>query len=275
MLRIGHIDYANCTPIFTALRRLHDCGEYRFIRDVPANLNRMLADGEVDLSPSSSFEYGRFADHYLLLPDLSISSIGPVGSVFLFSRLPLENLDRKPIGLTPESATSVALLKILLKKYLGFSNSYFTADGFTRVANFDSCQAVLQIGNTAMKWKARYGDLYCYDLGALWHSFTRLPFVFALWIIRRDFADAHREESLLASSRLLEAKRAALTMLDELASECGECSWMGRDQLIAYWSNISYDLTPLHVAGVRRFFQDAVELGLLGEVPQIRLLEQG
>ena len=274
MLRIGHIDYANCTPIFTALQRLHDCREYRFIQDVPSNLNRMLAEGEVDLCPSSSFEYGRFADHYLLLPDLSISSNGPVGSVFLFSRLPLENLDREPIGLTPESATSVALLKILLKKYLGFSNSYFTASRFTDVDIFNSCQAVLQIGNTAMKWKARYGDLYCYDLGELWHSFTRLPFVFALWIIRRNFSDAHREESLLASSRLLEAKRAALTMLDELASECGESSWMGKDKLIAYWSNISYDLTPLHVAGVRRFFQDAVELGLLGEVPQIRFLEQ-
>lgn len=273
-LRIGHIEYANCTPIFAALRRLFDCDTYQFIKDVPSRLNRMLAEGAVDLCPSSSLEYGRSAGNYLLLPDLSISSVGPVKSVFLFSRLPLEQLDGKPIGLSAESETSVALLKILLRKYYGFSNSYFSLDPANYTDAFDTCSAVLLIGNTAMKWNARNEKLYRYDLGELWYSFTRLPFVFALWIIRKDFAVARREESLLVSSRLLAAKQASLSMLEEFAAECEESSWMSRNSLIGYWENISYDLTPLHVSGVKAFFQDAVAVGILRETPEIRFLRQ-
>ncbi len=272
-LRIGHINYANCTPIFAAFRRQFDCTEYNFIQDVPSNLNRMLAEGAVDLCPSSSFEYGRFPENYLILPGLSISSIGPVKSVFLFSRVPLEKLDGEPIGLTSESATSVALVKILLKKYFGFANSYFTTSRPDYPEVFKSCQSVLLIGNTAMKWNDRYENLYRYDLGELWYSFTGLPFVFALWIIRKECAAARREEALLLSSRLLEAKRVSLTMLDELATRCEEMSWMSREGLISYWENISYDLTPLHVEGVKRFFEDAVEVGVLGVAPEIRFLQ--
>lgn len=245
-----------------------------FIPDVPSNLNRMLAEGAVDLCPSSSFEYGRYAENYVLLPGLSISSIGPVKSVFLFSRVPLERLDGEPIVLTSESATSAALLKILLKKYFGFSNSYSTTSRPTYPEIFNSCQAVLLIGNTAMKWNDRYENLYRYDLGELWYSFTGLPFVFALWIVRKEYAAARREDSRLVSSRLLEAKRVSLSMLEELAAECEERSWMSRDGLIAYWENISYDLTPLHVRGVKRFFEDAVDVGVLGKTPEIRFLQQ-
>jgi chorismate dehydratase len=272
-LRIGHIEYANCAPIFAALRRLFDCGTYQFIRDVPSRLNRMLAEGAVDLCPSSSLEYGRSAGNYLLLPDLSISSVGPVKSVFLFSRLPLEHLDGKHIGLSSESETSVALLKILLRKYYGFSNSFFSINPSDYSNAFDSCCAVLLIGNTAMKWNARYENLYRYDLGELWYSFTRLPFVFALWMIRKEFAVARREEALLLSSRLLAAKRASVSMLEELAAECEESSWMSRDSLIDYWENISYDLTSLHVSGVKTFFHDAVDVGVLRETPEISFLQ--
>lgn len=274
-LRIGHIEYANCTPIFAALRRMFDCDAYQFIRDVPSRLNRMLAEGAVDLCPSSSLEYGRSSANYLLLPDLSISSVGPVKSVFLFSLLPLEHLGGKPIGLSAESETSAALLKILLQKYYGLSTNYFSINPANYSNVFDTCCAVLLIGNTAMKWNARYGNLYRYDLGELWFSCTRLPFVFALWMIRKDSAVAQREEALLLSARLLAAKRASLSMLEELAEECEESSWMGRDSLIDYWENISYDLTPLHVSGVKTFFHDAVDVGILKEAPEIRFLQPG
>jgi len=86
MLRVGHISYANCTPIFYALRQYHDCSNYIFIKGVPSELNRLLLRGEVDISPSSSIELARHPDLYYFLPDLSISSFGKVGSIILFSK---------------------------------------------------------------------------------------------------------------------------------------------------------------------------------------------
>ena len=86
-LSIGHITYANCIPWFHFLRQ---CGfEGEIIDGVPAELNRMLAAGEIDVCPSSSIEYALHPNDYLLLPRQSKSSIGPVESVLLFSPIPL------------------------------------------------------------------------------------------------------------------------------------------------------------------------------------------
>ena len=114
MLRIGEISYLNCTPIFSMLRSRFADPEYQFVCGTPAELNQRLRSAEIDICPSSSIEYARNPDSYLILPDISIASIGAVKSVLLFSPLPIEALNGAEIALTGESETSVALLKILL-----------------------------------------------------------------------------------------------------------------------------------------------------------------
>jgi chorismate dehydratase len=271
-LRIGEIDYANCTPIFSALRRNYDCSAYRFIKGVPSHLNRMLSNGEIDLCPSSSIEYGRSAGSYLLLPDLSISSVGPVKSVVLFSTTPLEELDSATIGLTSDSATSVALLRIILKKYYNFSNRFVVMHASNPADALGTCRAVLLIGDNALKSRDSSAGLYQYDMGELWYSLTGRPFIFALWMIRAESVEAVPEECSLINARLRGAKREALATLDQLAVECSEMNWMGRDALISYWRTISYDLTPQHFEGVKLFFRYAAEMGILEEEPVLRFL---
>src|SRR5262249_30279437 len=107
MLRIGEISYLNCTPIFTVLRDRFDDTGYASVRGMPAELNAKLRKGEIDLCPSSSIEYARNPESYLILPDLSISAVGAVKSVLLFSNVPIERLDGASIALTGESETSV------------------------------------------------------------------------------------------------------------------------------------------------------------------------
>ena len=72
MIRIGEITYANSVPIFAALRKMGLADPYEFIPGEPAELNRMLYAGEIDLAPCSSFEYGLHPTEYFLIPDLSI-----------------------------------------------------------------------------------------------------------------------------------------------------------------------------------------------------------
>ncbi len=271
-LRIGQIDYANCTPIFTTLQKHFDCSRYRFICGVPAVLNEMLARGEIDVCPSSSIAYGFSPQRYCLLPELSISSIGPVKSVLLFSRIPIETLNNQTIGLTTESATSVNLLRIILAKQYGFVNDFQRFDLSLDKA-LESFSAVLLIGDRALQGLAGSTGLHVYDLGDLWHSFTGLPFVFALWIVTRQAADHKRDLVGKLSVDLIEAKRRAYESYEEIASGCRELAWMSGPALVEYWRTISYDLTPDHLEGVRTFYRYAAELGILAREPEIRMFE--
>jgi len=269
---IGQISYANCFPIFSALQRNFDCSSYLFVKGTPAALNRKLLSGEIDLCPSSSIAYARSAETLRLIPDLSISSVGPVKSVKLFSCMPLEKLDRVPIGLTVESETSVALLKIIFQKFYRYTNEFIpvVVDGSHALGS--TCPAVLVIGDMALKWNVKFPDLYQYDLGELWFSRTGLPFVFALWMIRDEFCREVPEEAARVRGNLLDAKRIAVATLEELVSEGTEYDWMGREALLDYWKIISYDLTPWHLEGVRTFFRFAREIGILDKEPAIRFL---
>src|SRR5881227_3950703 len=135
------------------------------VQGVPTDLNRRLLDGEIDIAPISSIEYARNADRLRLLPRLCVGSEGAVDSIQLVSRVPLEQV--RTVGVTPESATSVVLTKVLLPE----------AEHLSLGADAD---AKLLIGDAALK-SAFEDPTPHYDLGRLWLERTGLPMVFAVW----------------------------------------------------------------------------------------------
>lgn len=269
-IRIGEIEYANCTPIFTALKQHFDCNGYTFVREVPSTLNAMLARGDVDLSPSSSIEYGKSFEQYCLMPDISISSIGPVKSVFLFSRVPIEDLHGKTIGLTTESDTSVNLLKIILHKRYGLANE-FQRTALPLDQALADHDGLLLIGDAALRASLKENEFYIYDLGQQWFEFTGLPFVFALWIARRDAVEQKRAEMLVLKENLLRAKQLAYGSYEAIAEKSRESEWMSPLALVDYWNTISYDLTEKHLTGLETFYRFAVEMGIIKRQPEIKL----
>ncbi len=269
-LKIGKIEYANCVPLFRALSSELGEGSHLFVTGVPAILNGMLAQGEIDLSPSSSITYGADPERYWLLPDLSISATGPVKSVLLFSHLPIENLNGRLIGLTTESDTSVALLKIVLTRFFGFDNE-FERTVLTMPAALDRFSALLLIGDAALKESLEGHDVHIYDLGEIWYRFTGLPFVFALWIINRA-AIVGREDDVRDLLRtLLKAKCIARDNLPGYVSGSG-LEWFGTEELISYWKTISYELGAEEIKGVTAFYTHAAELGIIERVPDLNFL---
>lgn len=271
-INIGHIKYANCTPIFTALASHFDCSGYRFVNGVPAQLNAMLRSGAIDVSPSSSIEYAQAHEQYCLLPELSISAIGPVKSVLLFSRVPIQELDGASIGLTAESDTSVNLLKVLLAKKYGFSNS-FERTTLPLAEALQRFPGLLLIGDSALKGASSGGGFHCYDLGKLWHEFTGLPFVFALWIVRRDAAREKHDEFVSLAQDLVAAKRLAYGSYAEIAAGCAEREWLAEEALVDYWRTISYELTGAHLEGARCFFRHAYEMKLIPSLPELQFFD--
>ena len=187
ILKIGRIPYANLFPIFYYLDNKCDKSDYRFIKGVPSRLNKMLRDGKVDVSPSSSIEYLRNKDKYLVLPWFSISSSGPIKSIRLFSKYSLDELGGRTIAVSSESESSILLLKVILKEFFSVECK-FKLESRRSVKNIlTSFPAMLHIGDNAMIEahkisldKRLESSMYVYDLGDLWDKYTGLPFVFAL-----------------------------------------------------------------------------------------------
>lgn len=271
MLRIGEISYLNCTPIFTVLKNRFRDDCYTFVPGVPAELNERLRRGEIDLCPSSSIEYARNHASYVILPELSISAEGPVKSVLLFTGRPIEELDGGSVLLTSESETSVALVKILLSRMYSFQNSFSRAEPGC-AALPDRCDALLLIGDAALKASGEASGCHVYDLGELWFQFTGLPFVFALWLLRRDALVRESAAVKLLHERLVAAKLIAIDSYAQIADSCERKEWTTGAFLTKYWQTISYELTPRHIEGLRLFYSYAAELSLIPCQPSVSLL---
>lgn len=259
-LKIGRIPFANLFPIFYTLEKEFDCSSYEFIDGVPSRLNEMLREGVIDLSPSSSVEYLRNSSLYGFVDGISVSSIGPVGSIFLFSRKPVEQLDGSVIYVTSQSATSVALLDVVLKRFYGIGYSSRVSQN----PESTDAEAFLLIGDEALKFgsmfKCRAPELsrypIMYDLGEIWYEKTGLPFVFALWIVRNelyDKADIRHELFEKFVADLMAAKERSLHNLVEIAGHSPMKAFLNEDEIISYWNMLDYELSAEHKKGLYLF----------------------
>ncbi|MBF0557162.1 MAG: menaquinone biosynthesis protein [Nitrospirae bacterium] len=253
-LVVGKIPYANVFPIFYVLENEFDCSQYVFVEGVPSSLNRMLREGELDISPSSSLEYLRNKGVYSIIGNHSISSKGEVGSILFFSRQRIEDLDGTVVFASSQSETSVALLKIILKKFYGLS----VAVEVVTKPDQQSGTAYLLIGDDALKQQAVYHQStiadysFVYDLGEIWYRQTGLPFVFALWIVRNDISGKGGLVDRFTTD-LGRAKEIALNKLPHIAKYAPVNAFMTEEEILAYWKKLDYELSDEHRKGLALF----------------------
>lgn len=285
VLRVGEINYYNCIPIFYTLKKRHLCADYTFTQGIPSDLNQLISDGKIDISPSSSIEYAINPEKYLILPELSISSIKKVESILLFSKLPMEELNNRTIGLTKASATSTVLLKILLKRLYGYSNTFIDAEESLE-KGLKKYHACLLIGDEALgeaaSRKSRIASenqnselltpnskLFVYDLGELWYNLTGKPFVFALWLIRKETALSERRLVSRFYKDLLASKKEAYNDLVNIANDINAHNNITHERLIRYWQTISYDLNEGHIKGLLEFYNYSKKENIIKKVPEL------
>ncbi|MFA5110524.1 MAG: menaquinone biosynthesis protein [Desulfobaccales bacterium] len=264
--RLGRIAYLNVLPIYFAMEQIFGENGFHLVRGTPAELNGLMRRGEVDLGSISAMEYGRAWRDYLLLPDLSISSRGAVGSVLLFSRAPFSRLDGRPIRVSAASASGAALVKVLLTELFGVSPCYQSGQAS---APLGDCAAVLAIGDEALKLSAAGIMPFELDLGEAWQELTGLPFVFGVWAVRRDFAGAEPAATAALHRLLIRSRDWGLKSLTELSRIAAASFSMTPAQIRAYFRRLNYFLEADHQEGLATFFHYLYKLGELEEEPRL------
>ncbi len=269
-MKLGYINYLNCYPLYYHMMKKSSVPGVEIVPAYPSELNEMMRNRGLDMSPISSAAYADIQGDVMILPDFCLASVGYVRSVILISRLPIEDLDQKRIGLSNASQTSVVLLKSLLRKYYGIRPKYQP----TRPSpTLESLDAALVIGNEAMM-HSREAIPYVYDLGDLWFRKTGFPVVFALFVVRK--ASVEKEPD--AVNAVIRSYHSSLNCLktDEretfLQSAKGEYPNIAYD-IPTYFRLIKYEFTETLKQALRFYFSLAgEELGLLNAVRDLEFM---
>jgi len=270
MLKLGHIAFSNCFPPHSGIITGAVPFPFKLIEGIPTQLNRFLAEGAIDVSPSSSIEYAMHPGKYLIMPGLSITSRTSVRSIILESRVPIDQLDGKTVALTSASATSVVLLQILLELQRKMAPEYTMYEQGVENPS-KGVDAILTIGDLAMTKPASPLFPYRYDLGELWHQFTGLPFVFALWQVNYRKSAAHDLKALYDILRA--SKEYGLSHLPELSKSYAGKFGIAEEMLLSYWSAFSYDFQDDEKKGLLTFYGYAAEIGAVETVERLRIWE--
>lgn len=183
-LRIGQIPYLNCEPFFhgLALDGVELCPM------PPSAMGPLAQAGELDAAPFSLVQGFGLEGRYEPLGDMGISVKGPVRSILFYSRVPMWELSGAVVGETTESATSVQLMRVLLEQRYGARPREYAGLESPRL------DAFLLIGDEALVTPDQVeGFPYRYDLAEEWLEWKGLPFVFAVWMVRRNLAAEAKE----------------------------------------------------------------------------------
>ena len=258
-MKIGRIGYINCALVYGAIDHgivaLPAGGE--LVTGTPAELNDLLVAGELDLSVISAIEYARHAKELVLLPDLAISCDGPVRSVALFSKRAVEQLSGSTVLLSASSRTSVALLELLCRDVWKIKPKF--AEARAEAQDLDALaalphEAVLVIGDPALKLAAAGTYAHRYDLGEEWKRWTGKPFVFAVWAATRVASPAavrRGQEALLAS------RAWGLAHLEDIAQETARVTQLPVPVCREYLSGLDYAFGDTHRAALSDFLRRA------------------
>ena len=269
-LRMGRIGYLNVLPIYHPLEAGILPHDYEIISGPPAVLNNMMARGELHVSSNSCFEYARHPDQYYMIEDLSIGSRGPVMSVLLLSRVPVDQLDGKTILISGETHTSVALLRLLLQDRYQINATFETGAVTPALRTPEPPVAFLAIGDEALRLRNHPDYPYRVDMADAWREWTGLPFIFGLWVISREAV----ESGLLPDDpgELLRRGRDwGLAHMDVILDLTAHGCPLSREELAFYYQQgLTYSLGEREQQGLRLFYAKLAAAGMIPTCPELR-----
>ncbi|MEW6087397.1 MAG: menaquinone biosynthesis protein [bacterium] len=260
--RVGHIKFLNCFPIYYGLVKNLDINDMEFIPGSPTELNQMIYENKLDISPVSSIEYLKNQEKYLLCPHISVSSNGSVKSILLLSKLPVKKLDGEKVALTSDSATSHVLLKIILETKYAIRPKYYVSN-----SNLDDmlkeAKAGLLIGDKALEESLKLNGLYRYDLGEEWKSMTKKKMVYAVWCIRKEFVKNNPDAAKKLMCSFKNSYEYSVKNIPEIAGSASTWDKFDEEFIKKYLSELDFSFDKNAREGLMDFYNMANEIGLV------------
>jgi chorismate dehydratase len=229
--RIGSVPYLNAVPLTRGI-------ESELIFATPSKLAEMLRRDELDAALVSITEV-LFNDRYDVLDGIAIASLGEVYSVLLAHKQPLEKMAE--VYCDTASLTGLNLLKVLLAEKNLFPQ-FKPLESYKDAAEKDF---VLLIGNPAIDFQRAEHKHEILDLGDAWTEMTRLPFVYAVWALRRGI------ENRELRYELREAKNFGIETIDAIIETREEYDEDFRRDYFEW--NIQYYLASDEKRGIEKF----------------------
>lgn len=271
MIRLGKISFANCDfPYYAIEYGRIEAHDIEIVQAHPVELARMLFDGELDISPISSIMFGK-RDNLLILPGLSITSNDFTKSVLICSngKMDISELDGKTLCIPETTASSAALIKIILWRS-GVQVKVKQCRGSDIDQMLKQGDAALLIGDSAIHAIGKYSIIA--DLGNEWKKITGKKMVYALWVVREEFAKQHPDKVRYVLNTLLRSKDYAYKNVSEIADFIGRQKKIDCGFMREYLHTLDYDFDAESVESLKLFFEYAKKCGIVGDV-KLRFFE--
>lgn len=265
MTRLGKIAFANCDfPYYALEHGKIKAPDVTIIKAHPVELARRLFKGELDISPISSIMYAGRND-LLILPHLSITSNDFTKSVLICSdgRMDLSDLEGRTLCIPETTASSATLIKIILWKK-GVNVNFKQCPGSDIGQMLKQGEAALLIGDNAIHATGRYRIIA--DLGNEWKKMTGKKMVYALWVVKEDFAKEYPDKVDKILEYLLRSKHYAYNNLKEIANFIGKEKNIDCGFMREYLYTLNYDFDNDSVESLKLYFKYAKECGIIGDV---------
>lgn len=265
--RIGCVSYLNAKPLIEGLEGRPD-PQVKF--DVPSRLLDDLESGQVDIALCPVIDYFKSCQAMKIVPVGGIGSAGATLTVRLYSRVPIDQIDT--VYADTDSHTSVVLLRVVLDQLHGLSPRLIDYHAREQVADHrpvDLPQTMLLIGDKVIADEpSRHTYPYQLDLGQAWFDMTGLPFVFAVWMARRDAQLRDLPDKLDRQRQINLAK------LDQIADRYAPVHQWPADLARQYLGGyMQYNIGPEQLEAITRFGALAHQLGLIDHTQALVLHE--
>lgn len=253
--RVGQINFSNCLPINLPIETGRVALEANLIDGTPQELNLLIEAGQLEMSSSSSFLYLSRND-LNLIPNLSISCFGPVGSVLFFSKCKPEQLGDARVAVPRASATSIRLLSLMLQIEFGCNPKLEVVEKPQIEDTASGFQGALVIGDEALRIDDAFSSSnYRFDLGEWWTTKMKLPMVFGVFVARKEFVEQNPDSYRHVSKSLQTAREIGTgEMLEQVIERAVSMTGLSRSRMETYFvDNLNWNLDASHRESLELF----------------------
>lgn len=256
--KFGCHNFLNSQPILIPLieKKVVDL---EITQGSPAHLAMLLKQGKLDLSFIPSIEYAKNSN-YLLVNDISISSIGSVDTVLLIGKTEMKNI--KSVAVDNRSLSSVVLLKILFQEKFGRLPTFSNAEPDDKKM-LSSHDAAMIIGDKS--FSVEKSGKAVYDLSHEWFQLTQKPFVHAVLCVRKE---SQVDASVI--QKILNSRDEGLLSIKLISKQASQSAEISEEKCMDYLLNkIVYTFGEKEHEGLKEFFSLARKHGFIDEEPEL------